>query len=145
MGILGALGAGLGLQGNTSMRGDQTIGPAGAFREGDIISVTTSTPPGREGVASSNMSAADPEWPELLRGYEAAIAEFESVSRALTTALMERNAGDNDLRALVLEEERARETVVLARMRLINLWRESGVEIGHGIGFRGDEIAADAQ
>ena len=91
------------------------------------------------------MSAADPEWPALLRAYETAIAEFESVSRALTTALMERNAGDNDLSALILAEERARETVVLARMRLINLWRESGVEIGPGADFLGDQRMADPQ
>jgi hypothetical protein len=91
------------------------------------------------------MSAADPEWPALLRGYETAIVQFEAVSRALTTALMERNGGDNDLSALVLAEERARETVVLARMRLINLWRESGVEIGHGLDLRGDELMGDRQ
>ena len=74
------------------------------------------------------MSAADSEWPALLRDYESAIAEFESVSRALTTSLNERNASNDDLRALVAAEERARETVVLARMRLINLWRDSGAE-----------------
>jgi len=74
------------------------------------------------------MSAADSEWPALLRDYESAIAEFESVSRALTTSLNERNASNEDLRALVVAEERARETVVLARMRLINLWRDSGME-----------------
>jgi hypothetical protein len=74
------------------------------------------------------MGAADSEWPALLRDYESAIAEFESVSRALTTSLNERNASNDDLRALVVAEERARETVVLARMRLINLWRDSGME-----------------
>jgi len=91
------------------------------------------------------MSPVDPEWPALLRGYEAAIAEFESVSRALTTALMERNAADSDLRELVLAEERARETVVLARMRLINLWRESGAEMGQRIRFPGGETMADPE
>lgn len=74
------------------------------------------------------MSAADSEWPALLRDYESAIAEFESVSRALTTSLNERNASNDNLGALVAAEERARETVVLARMRLINLWRDSGVQ-----------------
>jgi len=74
------------------------------------------------------MSATDSEWPALLRDYESAIAEFERVSRALTTSLNERNASNDDLRALVVAEERARETVVLARMRLINLWRDSGME-----------------
>ena len=74
------------------------------------------------------MSPADPEWPMLLRDYEEAIAEFESVSRALTAALIERNAPDADVGALVAAEERARETVVLIRMRLMNLWRESGTD-----------------
>jgi hypothetical protein len=75
------------------------------------------------------MGAADSDWPALLRDYESAIAEFERVSRALTTSLNERNANNEDLRALVVAEERARETVVLARMRLINLWRDSGMEL----------------
>ena len=65
----------------------------------------------------------------LLRDYESAIAEFERVSRALTSSLNERNASNDDLRALVAAEERARETVVLARMRLINLWRDSGMKL----------------
>jgi hypothetical protein len=69
------------------------------------------------------------EWPVLLREYESAIAEFERMSRALTSALTGRSATDEDFRALVVAEERARETVVLARMRLINLWRESGAEL----------------
>lgn len=72
------------------------------------------------------MSPVNPEWPELLRGYEAAIAEFDGVSRALTAALNDRDANDEDLSALIASEEAARETVILARMRLINLWRESG-------------------
>jgi hypothetical protein len=74
------------------------------------------------------MTAANLEWPALLRDYEGAIAEFERVSRALTTVLAERNASDDEVRSLVIAEERARETVVLARIRLINLWRESGAE-----------------
>ena len=75
------------------------------------------------------MSPAESEWPVLLREYESAIAEFERMSRALTSALTGRSATDDDFRALVAAEERARETVVLARMRLINLWRESGAEL----------------
>ena len=86
------------------------------------------------------MSPADPEWPQLLSDYESAIAEFEAVSGALTTALNGRNASEDDFRALILAEERARETVVLARMRLINLWRESGVEVEHRGSFRGESI-----
>jgi hypothetical protein len=79
-------------------------------------------------------SAANPEWPALLRDYEGAIAEFERVSRALTAVLAERNASDDEVHGLVAAEERARETVVLARMRLINLWRESGLEHGEPAG-----------
>src|SRR5262245_190536 len=82
------------------------------------------------------MSAAESEWPMLLHDYESAIAEFDRMSRALTSALIERSAPDDDFRALVLAEERARETVVFARVRLINLWRESGAELrryGYGI------------
>ena len=74
------------------------------------------------------MSPVNPEWPELLRAYQAAIAEFDRVSSALTVALTERSPAEDDFRALVVAEERARETVVLARMRLMNLWRESGAE-----------------
>ena len=80
------------------------------------------------------ISAANPEWPALLRDYEGAIAEFDRVSRALTAILAERNASDDEVRSLVVAEERARESVVLARMRLINLWRESGLEHGEALG-----------
>ena len=71
---------------------------------------------------------ADSEWPALLGDYQAAIAEFESTSGALMGALTERNATDDSLRQLVDAEERAREAVILARMRLINLWRVSGAD-----------------
>lgn len=75
------------------------------------------------------MTVDDSEWPVLLADYQAAIAAFESSSRALMAALTGRNATDDDLRALVVEEEKAREAVILARMRLINLWRVSGAEL----------------
>ena len=88
------------------------------------------------------MSPADVEWPALLRAYESAIAEFEGVSSALTAALNARNSTDDDLRALLVAEEKARETVVLARMRLINLWRESGAEFDHRAGFPGEPSTA---
>jgi len=73
-------------------------------------------------------AAPHPKWPELLRDYEAAITAFESVSRGLTAVLAEGSSGEDDFRALVAAEERARETVILARMRIINLWRESEAE-----------------
>lgn len=81
------------------------------------------------------MSPADVEWPALLRAYESAIAEFEGVSGALTGALMTRTSTDDDLRALIVAEEVARESVVLARMRLINLWRDSGAELERRAGL----------
>jgi hypothetical protein len=91
------------------------------------------------------MSPADVEWPALLRAYESAIAEFEGASGALTAALNARNSPDDDLRALIIAEERARETVVLARMRLINLWRESGVEADPRAGLLGDSSRVKQQ
>ena len=91
------------------------------------------------------MSPADVDWPALLRAYESAIAEFEGVSGALTGALTGRNATDDNLRALVVAEEKARETVVLARMRLINLWRESGTEFDHRAGLPGEPSRAQPQ
>ena len=70
------------------------------------------------------MGAPDPEWPRLLRDYEAAIAEFDGASRAVTALLADRSENDDNFRALLAAEERARDRVVLARMRLINLWRD---------------------
>ena len=91
------------------------------------------------------MSPADVEWPALLRAYESAIAEFEGVSGALMGALTERNSTDDDLHALLVAEEQARETVVLARMRLINLWRTSGTELDCRAGLPGEPSRAQPQ
>ena len=66
-----------------------------------------------------------PNRPALLGAYETAIAEFQSVSHALTSALVDHNPPDYDFQALVASEEKAREAVVIARMRLIGLWRDS--------------------
>ena len=74
------------------------------------------------------MSLANPDWPVLLSHYHAAVAEFNSVSRALTAALTAGHVTDEALHGLISSEEKARETVVLARIRLINLWRESNME-----------------
>jgi hypothetical protein len=65
------------------------------------------------------------EWPVILQDYEVAIAEFDSVSRALTAALVERNPADFEFLELVESEERAREAVILARTRLMNRLRDS--------------------
>jgi hypothetical protein len=65
------------------------------------------------------------EWPVILQDYETAIAEFDSVSRALTAALVERNPAELDFHGLVESEEKAREAVVLARARILNRLRES--------------------
>ena len=91
------------------------------------------------------MSAADGDWPALLRDYEAAIAEFETMSRALTSTLAGRNSPDDDFRALLVAEEKARETVVLARMRLINLWRESGAELDRRADVLGEPSGTQPQ
>jgi hypothetical protein len=65
------------------------------------------------------------EWPVILRDYEAAIAEFETVSRALTVALADRDPDDFDFHELVQSEERARVAVIFARTRIINRLRDS--------------------
>jgi len=65
------------------------------------------------------------DWPALLKDYHAAVKNFESVSAALTAALSARYPLDADFLDLVTAEERLRETVILARMRLINRWRDS--------------------
>jgi hypothetical protein len=65
------------------------------------------------------------DWPALLRDYHEAVKNFESVSAALMAALSARYPLDTDFLDLVAAEERTRETVILARMRLINRWRDS--------------------
>lgn len=65
------------------------------------------------------------DWPALLRDYHAAVKDFASVSAALTAALSAHYPLDKDFLDLVTAEERIRETVILARMRLINRWRDS--------------------
>jgi hypothetical protein len=67
----------------------------------------------------------DWDWPALLKDYAAAVKNFESASAALTAALSAQYPLDADFLDLIAAEERLRETVVLARMRLINRWRES--------------------
>jgi hypothetical protein len=65
------------------------------------------------------------EWPVILQDYEIAIAEFESVSRSLRAALVERDPADYDFHALVESEEKARDAVIFARARIMNRLRDS--------------------
>ena len=65
------------------------------------------------------------DWPALLRDYHEALKNFESVSAALMSALSARYPLDGDFLDLIAAEERIRETVILARIRLINRWRDS--------------------
>jgi hypothetical protein len=64
----------------------------------------------------------DEEWPGLLKDYEAALAAFESASRALTVALVERHPADSRFVDFVVAEEKARDSVIVARVRLIETW-----------------------
>lgn len=68
---------------------------------------------------------ANPDWPALLSDYQATLEEFERVSKALTAALIDRESAAADLPALFAAESRARDAVVLSRMRLVNAWRDS--------------------
>ena len=74
--------------------------------------------------------AATDDRPTLLNSYEKAVEEFEAVSRVLTSALVGRNPADYNFHALLDAEERARESVVLARLRLINHWNRSHITEG---------------
>jgi hypothetical protein len=65
------------------------------------------------------------KWPRLLTDYEAALTAFENASRALTRALVERHPADYRFFDFVVAEETARDAVVVARMRLIERWRDS--------------------
>jgi hypothetical protein len=69
--------------------------------------------------------SSESDWPALLQDYEAAVRNFESVSAALIAVLSAQYPPGADLLDLIAAEERSRESVVIARMRLIHLWRES--------------------
>jgi hypothetical protein len=69
------------------------------------------------------VKADQPGWPSLLTDYEAAIAEFERASVELTAALAHRVTSRREFDSLLVAEARAREAVIVRRMRLINLWR----------------------
>ena len=65
------------------------------------------------------------EWPVILQDYEVAIAEFENVARELTAALVDRDPADYDFHGLFESEEKAREAVIFARVRIMNRLRDS--------------------
>ena len=65
------------------------------------------------------------DWPTLLSDYQSAVKDFESVSAALTAALSGQYPLGADFMDLIRAEERLRETVILARVRLLNRWRDS--------------------
>ncbi len=72
----------------------------------------------------------DPGWPALLADYETAVQEFAQVSRALTAALVDGKSSPEDVQALLAAEARTRDAVALMRMRLVNQWRSSQVDLG---------------
>ena len=66
-----------------------------------------------------------PDWPALLEAYTAALERFERATSALTAALIDRDTSADDLPPLFAAEASARDAVVLARVRIMALWRES--------------------
>ena len=78
----------------------------------------------------------DSDWRALLTDYKAIVDQFDVVSRALSAALAKPGDANGNLVALVAAEASARDAVVLARTRLMNLWRETQVEQARGSDFR---------
>jgi hypothetical protein len=70
----------------------------------------------------------DSDWPTLLANYKVIVDRFEVISRGLVAALDKPGEANGQLAALLAAEAGAREAVVLARTRLMNLWRETQVE-----------------
>ena len=62
----------------------------------------------------------NPDWPALLTAHLGALQEFERITKALTTAVIERNSAAADLRQLFAAESMARYAVILTRIRLVN-------------------------
>jgi hypothetical protein len=75
-------------------------------------------------------AVGDPDWPKLLADYEAAVENFAQLTRALTAALLDGKAANEDMQALLAAETRARNTLGLMRMRVVNHWRASQAELG---------------
>src|SRR5687768_5590551 len=97
--------------------------PAMGFLERELLSKTEGTVFGMKRVwpwdsVFGGCSMGDPDWPALLTDYEAALAQFEATSRALTRALMQPGGPNGETAALLSAETIARDAVVLTRTRL---------------------------
>lgn len=73
------------------------------------------------------MSAED--WPALLTDYQAALDNFDRVTKMLTLLLVDRTSTPEDFRGVFAAETRARDVVILTRMRLMNAWREDQPDV----------------
>jgi hypothetical protein len=71
------------------------------------------------------MMSAEPDRRALLTDYQAALAQFDAISEALTHALLQSGGANGQAAALIAAETSARDSVVLYRMRLINACRDS--------------------
>ena len=67
----------------------------------------------------------DPGWPTALADYQDALGASERASKALTAALIDRSTSPGDFAVRLAAEASATNTVVLLRMRVVSLWRES--------------------
>jgi len=64
------------------------------------------------------------DWPALLTDYQAALEDFERVTKILSLLLVDRTSTAEDFRGVFAAEAKARDVVMLTRMRLMNAWRE---------------------
>ena len=91
---------------------------------------------GTERVCSLGLCLGGCKWvltriaPTLLADYAAAVEDFARVSRALTAALLDGKSAIDDVQALLAAETRAKNSVALMRMRVVNHWRDSQAELG---------------
>jgi hypothetical protein len=76
-------------------------------------------------VTARGIMEGNPDWPALLTDYQTALEEFERVTKAVTAALVDRNSAAETFPELFAAESRARDAVILSRMRLVNAWRDS--------------------
>ena len=69
------------------------------------------------------------DWPALLTDYQAALDDFDRVTELMTLLLVDGTSTAEDFRGVFAAETKARDVVVLTRMRLINAWREDQPEV----------------